>query len=309
MRKIYLFAVIFALIAGVATYFFVNSLQHNSAVTGVKESDVVIALEDIEKDTIVTPDMFQVVKLPVSSITYGTLLDANEVNGFMATETIRKGEQVLASKLTDLREDDTDLESNGEYRLSYHLGEGQYAYTIAVDTNGVNSVAYFLRAGDYINIYDQFASAKENPILKNIPVLEIGTYSDHKMVKSGVETTTFVLLTLSMDEKQIETLMDVEENIRIALVPYAEGASLTTVPSTEPATDEEGSTVKEESLKEPHTNYGMGEITTAPPTTETEASATTTRPVNDAAGAPGEPQTNRGMGEISTAAPATEAAS
>ena len=265
MRKIYLFAVIFALIAGFATYFFVNSLQHNSAVTGVQEADVLIAVKDIPKDTIVTPDMFQVMKLPVSSITYGTLVNAQEVNGYMANETIRKGEQVLASKLTDLREGDTGLESNGEYRLSYHLGEGKYAYTIAVGET--NAVAWFLRAGDYIHIYDLMADETENPILKNILVLEVGTYSDHKMVKSGVETTTYSLLTLSLTEKQIETLMDVGENIRIVLVPYTEGASLTTV-TTEPVTDEEGNVVNESSLKEPQTNYGMGEITTAPPSTE-----------------------------------------
>ena len=266
MRKIYLFAVIFALIAGFATYFFVNSLQHNSAVTGVQEADVLIALEDIEKDTIVTPDMFQVIKLPVSSITYGTLVNAQDVNGYLATETIRKGEQVLASKLTDLREGDTNLESNGEFRLSYHLGEGKYAYTITVSET--NSVGCFLRSGDYIDIFNSRAAAEtQNPILKNIPVLFVGTYSDQKMVKAGVETTTYTILTLSVTEKQIETLISAGDNIRIALVPYAEGASLTTVP-TEPVTDEAGNVIPEGSLKEPQTNYGMGEITTAPPTTE-----------------------------------------
>ena len=269
MRKIYLFAVIFALIAGVATYLFVNSLQHNSAITGVEEAEVVIALEDIDKDTIVTPDMFQVITLPVSSITYGTLVNPEEVNGFMATEMIRKGEQVLASKLTDLREGDTDLESNGEYRLSYHLGNGQYAYTITVTEN--DAVAWFLRAGDYINIYDRQGVDTANPILKNILVLESGTYSDHKMAKAGVETTTYALVTLCLTDKQIKTLMPVEAHIRIALVPYAEGASLTTVPTTEPATDENGNVLTGDTLKEPQTNYGMGEITTAPPSTEAES--------------------------------------
>lgn len=264
MRKIYLFAVIFALLAGVATYFFVNSLKHNSAVTGVKEADVLIAMVDIEPDTVVTPDMFQVLRLPVTSITYGTLVNAQEINGFMATETIRKGEQVLASKLTDLREDDGGLESNGEYRLSYHLGEGKYAYTITVGET--NAVALFLRAGDYIHIYDAMAPEANNPILKNIPVLHVGTYSDYKMAKSGVETTSYAMITLCVTEQQIETLLKTGENIRVALVPYEEGASLVTVP-TEPATDEEGSTLANNPLKEPQTNFGMGEITTAPPTT------------------------------------------
>ena len=264
MRKIYLFAVIFALIAGFATYFFINSLQHNSAVTGVQEADVLIAVVDIEKDTIVSPDMFQVIKMPVSSITYGTLVSAQQVDGYLATETIRKGEQVLASKLTDLREGDDNLESNGEYRLSYHLGEGQYAFTITV--SGINSVGCFLHAGDYINLFDKMASESVNPILKNILVLNVGTYSDYKLVKSGVETTSYELITLSVTEQQIETLIKSGDNIRIALVPYAEGASLAPV-MTEPVTDEAGNVIPDGSLIEPETNKGMGEITTAPPTT------------------------------------------
>lgn len=264
MRKIYLFAVIFALIAGFATYFFVNSLRHNSAVTGVKEADVLVAVVDIAPDTVVTPDMFQVLRLPVSSITYGTLVNAQDINGFMATEMIRKGEQVLASKLTDLREDDTGLESNGEYRLSYHLGEGKYAFTITVSET--NAVALFLRAGDYIHVYDTMSAEAANPILKNIPVLHVGTYSDYKMTKSGVETTTYAMITLCVTEQQIETLLKTGENIRVALVPYTEGASLVTVP-TEPETDAAGNVVGENPLKEPKTNFGMGEITTAPPTT------------------------------------------
>lgn len=265
MKKIYLFAVIFALIAGFATYFFVNSLQHNSAVTGVEEADVVIALQDIEEDTIVTPDMFKVVRLPVSSITYGTLTNAAEVGGFMVTGRICKGEQVLASKLTKLGEDSEQSAGSGFYRLSYHLEDGNYAYTIEVAST--NSVANFVKNGDYIDIYDQQNGEGSGPVLKKVKILKVGTYSDNQMQASGVETTTYSLITLSLSEKQIQKLIPIESrnNIRIALIPYTEGAEITTLPE-ETVTDENGEPVSGK-FAEPATNLGMGEIQTDPPST------------------------------------------
>ena len=48
--------------------------------------------------------------------------------------------------------------------------------------------------------------------------------------------------------------MSIEKSCRLALVSYIEGHTLN-VPET----------VTEENTDEPRTNYGMGEITTAPP--------------------------------------------
>ena len=50
MKKIYLIAVVIALAAGVATYFFASELKASKIVTGVDEASVLIALEDIEAE-------------------------------------------------------------------------------------------------------------------------------------------------------------------------------------------------------------------------------------------------------------------
>jgi len=274
VKKIYLFAVIFALITGFATYFFVNNLKHNSNVTGVEEANVLVAVQDIEPDTVVTPEMFSTVKLPVSAITYGTLVNASDVDGYVASEKIFKGEQVLASKLVLIDEEKDGLEYNGEYRLSYHIEKGYYAYTIRL--NDADSVAYFIRSGDYVNVYfDSHAlpAPKSTPILRNVKVLEIGTYSDRKARITGTETTTYTLVTLSLTENQIKTILDYENehddgnHFALALVPYAEGASLTTLPD-KTTVNENGETEKVTKVKEPVTNYGMGEIQTTTATTQ-----------------------------------------
>lgn len=276
MKKIYLFAVIFALITGFATFFFVNGLKNNSNLTGEEKADVVIAIQDIEPDTVVTPDMFSVVRMPVSAITYGTIVNPTDIDGYVATEKIFTGEQVLASKLAliDKNKDENGLEYNGEYRLSYRIENGNYAYTIRLDD--ADSVAHFIRRGDYVNVFFDSHSApvpQKYPVLKNIRVLEIGEYSDRKSSISGTETVTYSLVTLSLTEEQIKTILDYEnehdsgEHFALALVPYTEGAGIS-IPAESTTVNEQGETETVTRVREPVTNRGMGEMQTTTTTTE-----------------------------------------
>ena len=284
MKKIYLFAIIFALLAGFSTWFFVNSLKHNSAITGIEENQVLIALQDIEKDTVLTPDMFKEVTVPRSGITYGTLVNAYDVNGYVAAQRISKGEQVLASKIVLYGEEGNGLDYTGEYRLSYNLGEGKYAYTISVEST--DTVARFIRRGDYVNIYvngavhaahgDNSNTTGYGPFLQNIKVLEIGTYSDRVASETGTVTIEYDLLTLELTGEQVEDIIQYNNSalagdvgFNVVLVPYVEGAEITTLP--EPTTvNENGETVTVPRVAEPATNYGMGEIMTDPPVTVAE---------------------------------------
>ncbi len=262
MKKIYLFAVIFALITGFATYFFVDGLKHNANITGEAESDVVIALQNIDEDTVVTPSMFEVLRLPVSSISYGTVCNISDIDGFVVTEKIFKGEQVLAAKLTQPGKNGNGLEYNGEYRLSYRLENGNYAYSFAVDAK--DAVSYFVRRGDYINIYHV---SSDKPVMRNVRVIETGTYSDKKASLSGTETTSYDMVTVSLTEKQLAEFMKYDDGLfSVVLVSYAEGAQLTTLPE-KTTVNENGETVTVPRVEEPVTNYGMGEVQTTTTTT------------------------------------------
>ncbi|MBR6620688.1 MAG: Flp pilus assembly protein CpaB [Clostridia bacterium] len=251
MKKIYLIAVVIALAAGLATYFFANELKTSKIVTGVDDATVLIALRDIDENTILTADMFQEVKMPVTAVSYGTVSKTNDIIGYMSGVKILKGEQLMAGKLIPVGEE------NAKGRLSYQLENGKYAYTIEIDAR--NSMAYFLKEGDRINIYDSVAPSAK-PALENILVLKIGDYAANKQQDAGVEITSYGVMTLELDEKQIAKFLDLEKAYRISLVSYVEAYSL--------ADDIAAAGIPEDQPAEPQTNYGMGEITTAPPTTE-----------------------------------------
>lgn len=259
MKKIYLIAVVIALAAGLATYFFANELKTSKIVTGVNEASVLIALEDINENTVLTEEMFQVVKLPETAVSFGTICNAKDVIGFMATDKIYKGEQLMARKITEV--------GNGEpkNRLSYELSNGMYAYSIFI--NSENAVSYFLKEYDYVNIYNTLSPSNE-PLLEKVQVIRISDYVSNTQQETGVEITSYTIITLALTKEQIPKLMSVEapdaqggsESFRIVLVSHEEGNGI--------ADDINKISVPDDRNKVPQTNYGMGEITTAPPTTK-----------------------------------------
>lgn len=250
MKKIYLIAVVIALAAGLATYFFANELKTSKIVTGVDEATVLIALKDIDENTILTADMFQSVKMPVTAVSFGTVSDVNDIIGYMSSVKILKGEQLMTGKLVPVGEE------NAKERLSYQLPNGMYAYTISVEIE--NGVAFFIKEYDCINIYDT-ALASAEPVLKNVPVIKLSDYPANIQQDNGTEITNYAVLTLALTKEQIPKIMSVGSP-KVVLVSYVEAYSL--------ADDIAAAGVPEDQPEEPQTNYGMGEITTTPPTTE-----------------------------------------
>ncbi len=250
MKKIYLIAAVIALVAGFATYFFASELKTSKIVTGVDEATVLIAVQDIKEDTILTKEMFQEIKLPQTAVSYGTISSINDVIGYMATDEILKGEQLMARKVALIGNE------KAKGRLSYELGNGMYAYTMTVEIE--NAIAYFLKENDKVNIYNAAVPAAE-PVLQNVPVIRISNYPANIQQDSGVEITSFAEVTFVLSKEQIPKLMSLNGAIRMVLVPYAEAHGLTD--------DIQNAQVPESRNEVPVTNYGMGEITTAPPTT------------------------------------------
>lgn len=250
MKKIYLIAAVIALVAGFATYFFALELKTSKIVTGVDEATVLIAVQDIKEDTILTKEMFQEIKLPQTAVSYGTISNINDVIGYMATDEILKGEQLMARKVALIGNE------KAKGRLSYELGNGMYAYTMTVEIE--NAIAYFLKENDKVNIYNAAVPAAE-PVLQNVPVIRISNYPANIQQNSGVEITSFAEVTFVLSKDQIPKLMALNGAIRMVLVPYAEAHGL--------VDDIQNAQVPESRNEVPVTNYGMGEITTAPPTT------------------------------------------
>lgn len=253
MKKIYLIAAVIALVAGFATYFFASELKTSKIVTGVDEATVLIAVQDIDKDTILTKEMFQELKLPQTAVSYGTISSINDIIGYMATDEILKGEQLMARKIALVGDE------KAEGRLSYELGNGMYAYSMTVEIE--NTISYFLKENDKVNIYNAAVPAAE-PVLENVPVIRISNYPANIQQNAGVEITSFAEVTFVLSKEQIPKLMALNGAVRMVLVPYAEAHEL--------VDDIQNAQVPESRNEVPVTNYGMGEITTAPPTTAKE---------------------------------------
>ncbi len=249
MKKIYLIAAVIALVAGFATYFFAMELKTSKIVTGVDKATVLVAIQDIKEDTILTKEMFQEIELPQTAVSFGTISDVNDVIGYMATDKILKGEQLMARRIARVGDERADK------RLSYELSNGMYAYTITVEAE--NSVGFFIKEKDIINIYNRATPAAE-PVLSNITVIRVSDYVSNVQQDAGVAITAYTSITLALTKEQISKIMAID-SLRVTLVPYVEGYSL--------VDDIANASVPEDQNAEPQTNYGMGEVTTAPPTT------------------------------------------
>ena len=259
MKKIYLIAAVVALVAGFATYFFASELRNSSLITGIEKSTVVIAKQDIDADTIVTEDMFQEITIANDAITYGTVSKINDIVGLMSNETIHKGEQVLSLKLSVVGE-----ATSVTNRLSYQLEDGTYAYTISVDS--INTVANFIKEGDYVNIYDT-TTTPPSLVLQNLRVLKLADYSTNlSQEKDGMEITSYSNFTFALTKEQINTISSISD-MRIVLVSFVEGANL--------SGDKNAISLPSDRNTIPVTNEGMGEITTVTTVAGEEEETTT----------------------------------
>lgn len=252
MKKIYLIAAVVALAAGVATYFFANELKTSKVVTGVDHATVLIANADIDVNTILTKDMFTETKVPVDSVISGAVTKAEQVEGYMTTQKIFSGEQLMSQKLV--------LVGAGESndKLSYQLENGMYAYSIYVKEE--NAVSYYIQKGDRINIYNDALPSVE-PVFKNIEVIRVGEYFTGE---SEEVSAAYAVLTLALTKEQIPKMMELEDPdqnsdvmFRIVLVPHSEGLGL--------GVEEETDTQKNESTSQPENEEEETLLTPAEP--------------------------------------------
>lgn len=242
MKKIYLIAAVIALAAGVATYFFASELKKDNTqetTVAAEMQTVLVAKEDIPQNTMLTAEMFEEKQIPKDASVYGAVSNVDEVIGFMSTENILAGEQLMVRKIGMVG----DEKAIG--RLSYRLPDGKYAVTIRVDDR--NGVAYALKEGDKVNIYDLLMP--DAPVLEKITVLVIGDYTANVQQDDGIEIMSFTTVTLELTKEQIPKVLKIEnppngnnDNLRLVLVSHAEsyglGDEIKNPPATEAATPE-----------------------------------------------------------------------
>lgn len=141
MKKVVLFALIAAVVAGALLYFYLGSLEQEKTVEIVYEN-VLVAAEDIPAYAVITAEMVTVKQVPQGSSHPRAARSAEEAVGFVTEGLIVSGEEILPEKLKQ--------PGQTESGLSYIVPEGMRAVTVAVDE--ISGVAGFVQRGDYVDV-------------------------------------------------------------------------------------------------------------------------------------------------------------
>ena len=190
MKKIYLFALLFAILTGIGVYSYLNGLKTAPA---VKTASVLIAAERIPERTLITEDMVEVVILPVEAVNQLALHSSSDAVGKVTNVSIEVNEQVLQTKV-----DAVDSEKSG---LSFSIPQGKRAISISV--SDVSGVSGYLQKGDSVDILASLLLdsgdgtgtkiSKTVMLLQNIEILATATASENAAGAAGYSTITLAV--------------------------------------------------------------------------------------------------------------------
>lgn len=198
MKKVYVIAVVLALIAGLAVFYFASSLRQEQTSTEVQKKAAVVAVVNLPANTVINADMVSLQMLPaeaVNPLTYGTL---EEVIGSVTKYPISAAEQVMSSKIVKAGESTS--------KLAYSLEDGQRA--ISMPVSSISGIAGNVYAGDYVDVMammmvpnaagDGFEAAATF-VLQKMQVLSTGMNSQ----TGQVSTPNYGIVTIAGTPDQI----------------------------------------------------------------------------------------------------------
>ncbi len=190
----------FGLLAGFFFYSYLQSVKSTYDKDFGAMKNVLVAKQNIEEMRTIDDTLIEVVQKPANFIEPGAISDPELAVGQVAGKGIKKGEQILDSKL---------LIPGAETGISLQVAPSKRAVTLPVDE--VRGVAKLIRPGDRIDIYAALESGKGlnqrrevSLIMQDVVVLATGVNVVNNIPRtveadSGGRNTTVV--NLSSDTK------------------------------------------------------------------------------------------------------------
>ncbi|MEZ4845933.1 MAG: Flp pilus assembly protein CpaB [Bdellovibrionota bacterium] len=169
-------ALTFAILLGVLSFFFlffyVNSMEKRY-LGKFEQVGVLVAKNDIVQFEVLDETMLEIRQIPKPYVQplAATAEDLGQVLGYVASNTIKKGEQIVKTKLNLL----------GEEGISPIVPKGFRACTVSV--NEVTGVGGHIRNGDTVDIIGTFKTLTDKRVTKgmeavtlfqNVPVIATG---------------------------------------------------------------------------------------------------------------------------------------
>lgn len=204
MKKVYLIAVVFALIAGFATFLFASELSEKISYQDAEKKTVAVAIVDIPANTTINSENFATY-FEMKDVISTYALDGAVENSSKAIDTITrqqifKGEQLTENKLITADSDDATL--------SLTLPSGYVAYPIKA--SGTNGGDGFFAVGDKVDIYLYNGATTDVP-LSNLEVLVVSTKADNDTAETdGTSINSYSTITLLVTEEQARILSEIE---------------------------------------------------------------------------------------------------
>lgn len=233
MKKVYLIAVVFALIAGFATYFFASEIDKKTTIKDADTVEVIVPVNDMSQNSSITEEMFAedagvftkktVVAADVNTETVVTKQD--QLIGKVTIDPLYAGEPINVKRVEDL--------NGADVALSLKLPKGKVAYSFnAASVTGADG---YISEGDTVDVlvYDG-ESQKSKIAYKNLEILRVSTATASKTAsESGKVVTDYNTLTVLVTEKQALKLYKIENESTFKLV--LKHRNNAPVPTTKPA--------------------------------------------------------------------------
>ena len=222
MKKVYLIAVIVALIAGFATFLFANELSERSSFTDAKKTTVVTAIADVPQNVTITADNFATYfaeqEYIDSYVLNGAITSGQDALNTVTRYAVFKGEQLTSNKLITSDSEDATL--------SLTIPEGYVAYPIAA--SGTNAADGYIAVGDKVDIYVYQGMTTTIP-MSNLEVFKVSNNTANKTAEANnSEITDYSTLTFIVTEAQAQQLFEIENGgarYKLVLKPRVSGGS------------------------------------------------------------------------------------
>jgi Flp pilus assembly protein CpaB len=224
MKKVYLIAVIFALLAGFATYMFATQIDAKTTIKDADTVSVYVATKDIPENTEITEEMFSnddeddggyfTKKSIVTDYAVPNYVSKkDDLVGFITVDPIYSGEQISSSRLISVEDD--------QVSLSFKLDDGKVAYSFSSGT--VSGVDGFITKGDTVDVIvyttDDNGNSKAEVAYEDLKILRVSNAGDNETANSsGSSITTYNSLTVEVTEKQALQLYEIENENEFKLV-------------------------------------------------------------------------------------------
>ena len=239
MKKVYLIAVVFALLAMFATFMFANQLDKK---TTIKDTEVVYAAaQEIADNTQITEEMiaedagwFKQVNVIEGMVNDTMVKDLKDIVGKVTSTTIYQDEMINTNRL--LEEDSPDV------GLSQKLAKGHVAYSFSAGS--VNGVDGYIRLGDTVDVIvyekDNNGKTKTRVAYKNLKILRVSNASaDASASASGSTISDYGTLTVEVTEAQALQLYEIESDYTFKLVLNPRAQEQTTAKAATQETTQE----------------------------------------------------------------------